>query len=84
MWLLTNWGEWDLRYCILISDTHPSIDIQIAKCFPGTYWVAHFTPCTGPIYENDVWACDDNLEEHNWSRLPLAELCRRYPKWCDR
>lgn len=92
MWLLVG-RHWMYRddgsifgfrdYCILISDTHPSVEVQKAKCFPNGGWRAWYAPCAGPIYANDVWACDDELQERGWSRLSLANLCQRYPRWCN-
>lgn len=71
-------------YCILISDTHPSVEVQTAKCFPGDGWFPNSAFCAGSVTADDVWACDDELAEYGWSRLPLAELCERHPQWCGR
>lgn len=71
-------------YCILISDTHPSVEVQTAKCFPGDGWFPRDASCAGAVRSDDTWACDDELAEEGWTRLPLAELCQRHPQWCGR
>jgi len=73
-----------INWCILISDTHPSAEVQEAKCFPPFYWYPLNAECAGPVYENDTWKCDRNIERVNVERMPLKELCARYPEWCDR
>jgi len=92
------------RWCVLLSDTHPSLERQRARC--GWPWTVMDTvvpveayqanaPCAGPIYDNDVWTCDDDSLEWRMSRWPDAEwlhglgrdplevLCRNYPDYCD-
>jgi len=68
MYLLTN-GSW---HCLLISDTHPSIERQNQACFPylDPNWQATNAPCTAPVYGDDTWACDKYTP---W-RLPLFNL----------
>ncbi len=73
-----------MNYCILISDTHPSYEQQLAKCFPPFGWYPLGAPCAGSVTADDTWACDDELAERGWTRLPLAELCKRHPEWCGR
>lgn len=72
------------NWCILISDTHPSYEQQVAKCFPPFGWYPFNAECAGPVYENDTWACDRKMESHDVTRMSLPELCARYPEWCDR
>lgn len=68
VWLLTR-GDWD---CILVSETHPSVPRQQAKCFPllDPNWVADNAPCAAPVMDDDTWECDRFTP---WRR-PLAEL----------
>jgi hypothetical protein len=102
MWLLTEniFGSW----CVAISDTHPSLGWQQAWC--GFPWPQMNTvlpieafqlnaPCAGPVYDNDVWACDDESLEwrqarwpdadwlHGLGRASLDELCEKYPDYCQ-
>lgn len=82
MWLLTQEG-WPYP-CILISETHPSVDRQRDLCFQpqdlweplGAWggedgWVADNAPCSGPVYSNDSWTCDGPMVQYNGERLPL-------------
>ena len=97
-YLLVN--EIDGRWCVLLSDTAPSRQAQSWRCFPeqaeqGQPWVATGAPCAGPIYDNDVWECDDESLEWRQARWPdapwlhglgrdsLKVLCGRYPDYCD-
>jgi len=57
MWLLTRN---DGTYCLLKSDTHPSVDAQNHFCFPeetGNTWVADNVACFGEVDWNDFWSC---------------------------
>jgi len=45
MWLLTGGG----KYCILVSDTHPSVERPKALCFPGQNWVAEQVLCKATL-----------------------------------
>jgi hypothetical protein len=71
MWLLTR-GD---QGCILLSETHPSIERQKALCFPATDpdWVADNAPCADfvydNVYDNDTWSCD----AFGFARLPLHD-----------
>ena len=68
MYLLTS-GRW---HCLLISDTHPSVERQNQACFPRLIpdWQATNTPCAAMVYDDDTWYCDKFTP---W-RLPLARL----------
>lgn len=68
MWLLTN----EEKSCILISEAHPSVESQKASCFPGQEWVAENTLCSGYVYDNGFWGCD----EFGFERLPVSELMK--------
>jgi hypothetical protein len=70
MWLLTGGG----KYCILISETHPSIERQQAACFPGEGWSASDAPCAGGVYADDTWGCD----ALGYERAPLSRLLEIY------
>jgi hypothetical protein len=70
MFLLTGSG----KYCMLISEWHPSVERQKAACFPGQEWVAERTPCSGMVYDNGSWACDG----FGFERLPLDRLQKVY------
>jgi hypothetical protein len=72
MWLLTGGG----KYCILVSDTHPSAERQKALCFPGEGWVAEQVLCKGTLYDNDFWKCDIYGKE----RLHVDDLMRYYER----
>lgn len=72
MFLLTGGG----RYCMLISEWHPSVERQKAACFPGQDWVAEQSPCSGMVYDNDTWACDP----FGYERLPLDRLKKVYER----
>ena len=67
MWLLTR-GD---QGCILLSETHPSIERQKALCFPATDpdWVADNAPCADYVYDDDTWSCD----AFGFPRLPLHD-----------
>lgn len=95
MWLFTSWvGAW----CNIISDTHPSTERQDALCGPGWKSITMYrlanAPCAGPVYSNDVWACDDESLDWRMARWPdaewlhglgrrsLDEICSDYPKYC--
>ena len=97
-WLLVN--EIDGRWCVLLSNETPGRGVQGWKCFPelageGQAWVATGAPCAGPIYDNDVWSCDDDSLRwriarwpdaswlHGSGRLSLNAICSRYPEYCD-
>jgi len=57
MWLLTRN---DGTACLLKSDTHPSVQVQKAYCFPeatNQSWVADNVVCSGRVDENDFWSC---------------------------
>jgi len=68
MYLLTR-GNW---HCLLISDTHPSIERQNQACFPDLdpNWTATNAPCAAAVYDDDTWTCDKYTP---W-RLPLFDL----------
>ena len=72
MWLLTGGG----KYCILVSETHPSVDRQKALCFPGEGWVAEDVLCHGMLYDNDFWECD----VHGKAKLHVDDLMKYYPR----
>jgi hypothetical protein len=72
MWLLTGGG----KYCILVSETHPSAERQSALCFPGEGWVAEQVLCKGTLYDNDFWKCD----VHGKERLHVDDLMRYYER----
>lgn len=72
MYLLTG-GD---KFCVLISETPPSVERQQALCFPGEEWVAEQAPCAGPIYDDDVWACDP----YGYPRLGLEDLRKIYER----
>ncbi len=57
MWLLTDNQGWD---CLIISDTHPSIERQGALCFPtlDPDWRATSAPCAAPVMSDGSWKCD--------------------------
>jgi hypothetical protein len=99
MWLLTE--QVTGRWCVVLSDTHPSIDRQTDLCswaydeqgpLPG---LQVNTLCAGPVYDNNVWACDDESLDWRMSRWPdadwlhglgranLDELCEKYPDYCQ-
>jgi hypothetical protein len=67
MWLLTR-GD---QGCILLSETHPSVERQRALCFPATDpdWTADNAPCADYVYDNDTWSCD----AFGFPRLPLYD-----------
>jgi hypothetical protein len=71
MWLLTRGDEG----CILLSETHPSVERQKALCFPATDpdWVADNAPCADYVHDNGTdygfWSCD----AFGFSRLPLYD-----------
>jgi hypothetical protein len=67
IWLLTRGDEG----CILLSETHPSVERQKALCFPATDpdWVADNAPCADYVYDNDTWSCD----AFGFPRLPLHD-----------
>jgi hypothetical protein len=66
MYLLTG----ERKYCILISETHPSVERQKAACFPGEEWVASRALCSGGVYADDSWKCDSL----GYERAPLSRL----------
>jgi hypothetical protein len=74
VWLLTR-GDWD---CILVSETHPSVPLQRAKCFPrlDPNWTALNAPCAAPVMSDDTWECDKYTP---WRR-PLSELREVYQR----
>jgi hypothetical protein len=71
MWLLTR-GD---QGCILLSETHPSVERQKALCFPATdpNWIADNAPCADYVYDNGTdyghWSCD----AFGFARLPLHD-----------
>jgi len=106
MWLLTEqvFGYW----CVVISDSHPSFERQEQIC--GGPWVGWLpgelsdpragarifnAPCAGPVYDNNVWACDDESLDwrqarwpdaewlHGLGRLSLEDLCDKHPEYCQ-
>jgi hypothetical protein len=73
MWLLESWADWEYRHCLIISDTHPSLERQAQLCFPWVgFWNAHNAPCAAYVYDDDTWACD----KYTPHRLPLDQLMR--------
>jgi hypothetical protein len=76
MYLLTGGG----KFCVLISETPPSIERQKQLCFPGEDWVAEQVPCAGPIYDDDVWVCDS----FGYPRLGLEGLKKIYERHAQR
>jgi len=72
MWLLTKSDS----ACILISEFHPSVESQKSLCFPGQDWVADHAPCSGWVYDNDVWDCD----VYGYERLPFSRLFKIYKR----
>jgi len=76
MWLLTGGG----RFCILISEAHPSIERQQAACFPGEDWIASDAPCAGGVYADDTWVCDSL----GYERAPLSTLLELRPRGLTR
>ena len=100
MWLLTDvhfgpisWAGW----CVIISNTHPSVERQQQLCGDGWHlWPSETEAiCAGPIYDNDVWECDDESLEwrqahwpdapwlHGLGRASLDELCEKHPDYCQ-
>ncbi|NIT03711.1 hypothetical protein GTO10_02140 [Candidatus Saccharibacteria bacterium] len=87
MWLLTGpyveRKEPGVGYsghtCILISESHPAVEWQNAKCFPinDPTWTATNAPCAGPVYEDGsdegLWACDAQMRAEGAGRLPLHD-----------
>ncbi len=86
MWLLTRGAPGESPPCILISETHPSRERQMALCFSnqavweplGFYdpaWVADNAPCAGPVSKSSdnrgSWVCDGAMHTYNGARLPL-------------
>lgn len=86
MWLLTRGEPGDWPPCILISETHPSVERQQALCFSdqetweplGFYdptWTADNAPCAGPVYSSSSnfgsWVCDGQMRMYHGARLPL-------------
>lgn len=85
MWLLT--GPYVERLepgvgyagntCMLISETHPSVERQNALCFPTNDpdWQATNAPCAGPVWDDGsdygLWACDRQMRMYGAGRLPL-------------
>ena len=65
MWLLMRGDEG----CILLSETHPSVERQQALCFPASDpdWTADRVACVGYVTADDYWPCD----VFGFSRLPL-------------
>jgi len=63
MWLLTRSGRNGDQLCMIISETHPSVERQQALCG----WVATNAPCADYVYDDDTWSCD----EFGGLRLPL-------------
>lgn len=72
-----------INWCILISDTHPSWEQQVAKCFPPFGWWPLNAECAGPVWENDTWKCDRQMKSHDVTRMSLEALCEKYGKWCN-
>ena len=67
MWMLTN--DDDGWWCVLISDTHPSVIRQNQACFPDlnpTWQATHGNSCNAPVYNDGSdyghWPCDKRLE----------------------
>src|SRR3972149_4244467 len=106
MWLLTEqvFGYW----CVVISDSHPSFERQEQIC--GGPWAGWLpgelsdpragarifnAPCAGPVYDNNVWACDDESLDwraapwpdaqwlHGLGRDSLEVLCDKHPEYCQ-
>lgn len=86
MWLLTRGAPGDWPPCILISETPPSRERQMALCFSnqavweplGYYdpnWVADNAPCAGPVSKSSdhrgSWVCDGVMHTYHGARLPL-------------
>lgn len=75
LWLLTR-GDW---HCILISDTHPSVERQNQLCFPhlDPHWQADNAPCAAPVFDvgdrRGRWLCDHLTP---W-RMDLVDLLGR-------
>lgn len=65
MWLLMRGDEG----CILLSETHPSVERQQTLCFPTSDpdWTADRVACVGYVTSEDYWPCDS----FGFSRLPL-------------
>ena len=72
MYLLTGGG----KYCILVSNSAPSVGSQKALCFPGQDWVAEQVLCKATLYSNDYWSCD----EYGKERLHVDDLMRYYER----
>jgi hypothetical protein len=98
MWLLTGpnveRAEPGVGYsgnaCMLISDSHPSVERQNAACFPinDPDWQATNVLCAGAVYDDGTWACDEAMHEFNpvLRRLPLYsedgnDLWHAYLRW---
>jgi hypothetical protein len=72
MYLLTGGG----KYCILVSNSAPSVASQKTLCFPGQDWVADQVLCKATLYRNDYWSCD----EYGKDRLHVDDLMRYYER----
>lgn len=75
MWLLTgryvNRKEPGVGYagdaCMLISESIPSAERQMKKCFPinDPEWVADNAPCAGMVFEDGSWECEAAMKAFN-------------------
>ncbi len=72
MYLLTGGG----KYCVLVSNSAPSVASQKVLCFPGQDWVAEQVLCKATLYRNDYWSCD----EYGKERLHVDDLMRYYER----
>ena len=56
MWLLikNDPPEGYLSYCVILSETHPSVERQEVLCG----WVADSAPCAGWLLSDGTWSCD--------------------------
>jgi len=83
MWLLEGY---DGRWCLLISDSHPSVEQQNYWCFPcdDPDWHAINAPCADYVYDDGTeygaWSCDSILQAQGFSiensRLNVDDLIR--------
>ena len=72
MWLLTRE---DGSYCILLADSHPSVEAQKRLCFPGQDWVAE-NAIVGWVYDDGTW----DLDKLGYLRADFTYLYKIYER----
>jgi hypothetical protein len=75
-------GDLSPRWCALISEQRPGVDIASDICFENA-WRFNTVICYGPVYSDNTWDCDEAVggADH---RMAVENLIPVYERHLER